>query len=117
MASKIDLTLAKSLIQEFRKENASANGPSLKTIEGHNLHGYFIDRESLDEILKDPKVTGISLSHAKHPDAAGKPDNAYTLVYSGVAPATEPGAQTAIVSRDVYGPTPTCPPVCPPPST
>lgn len=109
MASKIDPELAKSLVQEFQKENESANGPSLKTIEGHNLRGYFIDRESLEEILKDPNATGISLSHAKHPDASGKPANASTLVYSAAIPNISTAAANA---QDVYGPTPTCPPVC-----
>ena len=113
MASKIDPALAKSLIKEFRQQNASVNGPALKTHEGHDLHGYFIDRESLENILKDPKVTGISLNHAKHPDAAGKPTNNFTLVYSGAIPNPEPTAKTPFVSsEDVYGPTPTCPPIC-----
>ena len=68
MASPIDPTLAKSLIQEFRDQNASASGPGLTTPDGSFINGYFIDRQSLESILTDPNVDGVSIEYAKHPD-------------------------------------------------
>ena len=63
MASKIDPGQAKSLIQEFRTQNKASTDP-LKTPDGQNLNGFFLDRESLDSILKDPKVAGIHVNFA-----------------------------------------------------
>jgi hypothetical protein len=113
MASKIDPGQAQSLIQEFRSQNKSSADP-LKTADGQHLNGFFLDRESLDSILKDPNVTGIHVNFAKHPNFVGKPDNVPTLVYSGSVPNTAPGALAPHVSTgDTFGgDTPTCPPWC-----
>ena len=111
MASKIDPGQAKSLIQEFRTQNKASTDP-LKTPDGQNLNGFFLDRESLDSILKDPKVAGIHVNFAKHPDFVGKPDNVNTLVYSG-SEANTPGAATPFVSRGaVFNSEMPCPPWC-----
>jgi hypothetical protein len=113
MASKIDPTLAKSLITEFRTQNKAAAEHALKTPEGHDFHGFFINRESLESILSDPKVVGISLHHAKHPDFAGKKANVYTTVMVGAVPNTAPNAATPYVSSgDYYDQMPICPPIC-----
>jgi hypothetical protein len=113
MASIIDPTLAKSLIKEFRQHNSSAGGPALKTPEGHFLNGFFIDRESLENILKDPKNVGIHIHLAKHPDFAGKPDNVHTIAFVGSQPNTAPGAATPYVSSgDIYEYSVPCPPYC-----
>jgi hypothetical protein len=113
MASKIDPTLAKSLITEFRNQNEAAAEHALKTPEGQHLHGYFINRESLESILSDPKVVGISLHHAKHPDFVGKKENVFTTVMVGAVPNTAPGATTPHVSSgDYYDQIPICPPYC-----
>lgn len=112
MASKIDPAQAKSLIQEFRSQNKSSADP-LKTADGQNLNGFYLDRESLDSILKDPKVSGIHVSFAKHPDFVGKPDNVPTLVYSGSVPNTATGALTPHVSTgQVFDSGMPCPPWC-----
>ena len=112
MASKIDPGQAQSLIQEFRTQNKASTDP-LKTPDGQNLNGFFLDRESLDSILKDPKVAGIHVNFAKHPDFVGKPDNVPTLVYSGSVPNTAPGALTPHVSTgEVFDSSMPCPPWC-----
>ena len=113
MASKIDLALAKSLIKEFQQKNSADGGPALKTPDGSLIDGFFIDRQSLDSILSDPKIVGISLHYAKHPDFAGKPGNIFTLVFAGAVPNTEPGATTPFVSSgDIFDQMQPCPPNC-----
>ncbi len=113
MASKIDLALAKSLIKEFQLQNASANGPALKTPDGPFLNGFFIDRESLDAILSNPKVVGLSVNFAKHPDFVGAKDNVFTLILAGAEPNTAPDSATPYVNNgDIYSDTPWCPPFC-----
>jgi hypothetical protein len=110
MASKIDPGQAQSLIQEFRTQNKASADP-LKTPDGQNLNGFFLDRKHLDSILKDPKVTGINVHLAKHPDFAGKPDNVNTLVYSGSTPNTPGAAKPFVSANDTYDSEP-CPPWC-----
>jgi hypothetical protein len=113
MASKIDLALAKSLIKEFQQQNSAEGGPALKTPDGSLINGFFIDRQSLDTILSDPKIVGISLNHAKHPDFTGKPGNIFTLVFAGAVPNTEPDATTPYRSSgDIFDFMQPCPPVC-----
>lgn len=113
MASKIDPELAKSLKQEFRSRNRAAGEHALKTPEGQNLNGFFIDRETLESILKNEKVDGIHVHLAKHPDYAGKPDHVNTLMVSGSTRNTETGAATPYVSTgDTYTNVYPCPPWC-----
>ena len=113
MASKIDPTLAKSLIKEFQQQNSTTGGPALKTQDGSLLNGFFIDRQSLDSILADPKIAGLSLIFAKHPDAAGEKDNKFTLVFTGVVPNDAPDATTPYISSgDAYDNMQPCPPWC-----
>src|SRR5579871_3691971 len=110
MAQKIDPEKAKSLVQEFRDQNQAAGEHAWKTPEGHHLNGFFIDRESLENILKNEKVAGIHVNFAKHPDFLGKPDKVHTLTFSGSEHAqAQPGAVSA---KEVYSDTPTCPPFC-----
>jgi hypothetical protein len=112
MAKIIDPGQAQSMIQEFRKQNKAAGEHALKTPDGKNLNGSFLDRESLENILKDPKVAGIHVYLAKHPDVAGKTQNVHTLVYSGSVPNTATGAATPYTSVGaMYGSDP-CPPWC-----
>jgi hypothetical protein len=113
MASIIDPTVAKSLIKEFQQQNASSNGPAIKTSDGQYLNGFFIDRESLDAILSNKNFVGLSVYLAKHPDFLGNPENIFTLIFAGAEPNNEPGAKTAYVNNgDVYDQLPPCPPYC-----
>ena len=113
MSSPIDPKLAKSLIKEFQHQNASASGPGLVTQDGHFLNGYFLDRKSLESLLHDPKVAGISLQFAKHPDFAGKEVNVFTLVFVGAVPNKDPHAKAPYKSHGYYmDKTPVCPPIC-----
>lgn len=111
MAKKLDPEKAKSLIQEFRNQNRAAGDHAWKTPEGHHLNGFFLDRESLESILKDEKVAGIHVSFAKHPDFEGKPDNVHTITVSGSVP-TQAGAATPFTSNDHVSGYPPCPPYC-----
>jgi hypothetical protein len=113
MASIIDPESAKSLIQEYRQQNSSDGGPGIKTTEGHFLHGYFLDRESLETILKDPNVQGVSLHLAKHPDSVGSEHNHFTLLWTGAEPNTQAGATAKYVNKGaIFQGTPPCPTVC-----
>ncbi len=113
MAATIDPTLAKNLIKEYQQQNSAPGGPAIKTHEGHLLNGYFLDRQSLESILSNPKVAGVSLHLAKHPDFKGSPGNHFTVLYSGSEPNSSPDANTPYVSTgDVCGPPPPCPPSC-----
>jgi hypothetical protein len=113
MASPIDPTLAKSLIKEFQAQNSSASGPGLTTPDGSFINGYFIDRQSLESILSDPAIEGISVQYAKHPDFAGQPGNVFTIVFVGAVTNTDPGATMQYKSSGEYfDKTPPCPPVC-----
>jgi hypothetical protein len=112
MASIIDRTLAKSLIQEYKTQNSSAGGPGLKTPDGQHLHGFFISRESLESMLKDPKVTGVSVNFAKHPKFKGSNDKVVTLVLAGAEPAPAGSAHPLVSNGEVYGDPPPCPTMC-----
>lgn len=113
MASPIDPTLAKSLIKEFQSQNASASGPGLTTPDGSFINGYFIDRQSLETILSDPKIEGICVEYAKHPDFAGQPGNVFTMIIVGAFTNTAPGATTQYISSGEYfDKLPPCPPNC-----
>ncbi len=113
MASIIDPESAKSLISEYQQQNAAPGGPAIKTHEGHLLNGYFLDRESLEKILSNPKVAGVSLHLAKHPDFKGAQSNHFTMLYAGAEPNTAKDAKTPFAAAsDIYGPVPPCPPRC-----
>ena len=113
MATNIDPKLAKRLIKEFQRQNASASGPRLITEDGSLLNGFFVDRKSLETLLSDSNVAGISLQIAKHPNFAGKKENVFTLVFVGAIPNREPGAKAPYKSNGCYmDKTPTCPPIC-----
>jgi len=113
MASKIDPELAKSLKQEFHSRNKAAGEHALKTPEGHHLKGFFIDRETLESILKNEKAAGIHVHLAKHPDYAGKDDHVNTLLVSGSELNTQAGAATPYVSTgETYSNSLPCPPWC-----
>ncbi len=113
MASIIDPDLAKSLIDEFQQRNSSSTGPHLTTPDGSFINGYFVDRESLESILSDPKVVGVSLQYAKHPDFTGKDDNIFTIILVGAVPNTDPGATSPYKSSGKqFDKLPPCPPNC-----
>jgi hypothetical protein len=113
MASIIDPESAKSLIQEYQQQNASAGGPAIKTPDDQFLNGFFIDRESLESVLSNPKVAGVSLHLAKHPDFAGSSDNKFTVVFAGAEPNTAAGATTPYVNTgDPFDNVMPCPPYC-----
>jgi hypothetical protein len=113
MASQINRGQAESLIQEFRNQNKASGDNGLKTPDGKHLNGFFLDRASLESILKDPKVAGIHVHLAKHPDFVGKTDNVHTLVFSGSVPNTAADAKAPYTSSgEMYGDVSPCPPWC-----
>lgn len=112
MASPIDPTLAKSLIKEFRDQNKASGEHALKTPEGQHLHGFFIERETMEKILADKDNAGMHVLLAKHPDFAGKNNKVHTALVMGVKPNTAPGAATPYMSDGEICPTPICPPIC-----
>ena len=113
MATIIDPESAKSLIKEYQQQNSATGGPAIKTPEGHFLHGYFLDRQSLEAILKDPEVAGVSLHLAKHPAFKGADTHHFTVLYAGAQPNNDPKPLTPYVNKGViYGEPPPCPPMC-----
>lgn len=112
MASKIDPRQAQSLIQEYRNQNKEAGEYALITPEGHHLNGFFLDRESLENILKNSKVAGIHVHLAKHPDIAGKPGKVCTMVYSGSVATQSGSAKPYESTGDTYCDPVPCPPWC-----
>ena len=113
MASKIDPQVAQNLIKEFRDQNTGAGEHALKTPEGQHLHGFFVDRETMEKILADKDNAGMHVLLAKHPDFTGKADKVPTALVTGSKPNTVPGATTAFVSDgEIYGEGPLCPPIC-----
>jgi len=113
MATIIDPASAKSLIKEYQQQNASNDGPGLLTPGGQLLNGFFIDRESLESLLTNPNVVGVSINFAKHPDFVGQAGNYFTLLYSGAELNTELNAPTPYINTgDICGGPPPCPPWC-----
>jgi hypothetical protein len=115
MASIIDPVLAKSLIKEYQQQNAAAGGPGLLTPTKQPINGYFIDRQSLETLLSNPNVAGISLHFAKHPDFAGKQDNVFTLAFAGAEPNTNTAAGTTssyVCTGPIFDNILPCPPNC-----
>lgn len=111
MASTIDLALAQTLIKKYRQRNTSVSGPGLKTPDDQFLNGYFIDRESLEAILSNPNVVGVSLNLAQLPDF---PDsNKFTILYAGAEANAAADAKTPYChTGDIYSGPPPCPPWC-----
>jgi hypothetical protein len=116
MASIIDKTLAKSLIKLYREQNAAPGGPGLLAPEGQFLNGFFIDRNSLDSILANQDIVGISIHFAKHPDFIDSDQNVFTIVFAGAEhnPDFKKGnGQPPYVSRyETWDQVEPCPPVC-----
>ncbi|MDF2432836.1 MAG: hypothetical protein JWP44_2467 [Mucilaginibacter sp.] len=111
MATIIDLNQAKSLIQEYRQQNATSGGPALVTPDKKFHHGFFINRKIIEDMLSNPNVLGISIDLAKHPDFTGSSENVFTLILSGAEPAT--AASTPYVNTgNIYCAPPPCPPFC-----
>ncbi len=99
----------KSLIAEYQQQNAMEGGPGLKTPDGSFLNGFYIDRKSIQDLLdSNPDISGISIQLAKDPSATGKPDNIFTIFYTGAIGDTAPFTS----SGGPYGPPPPCPPYC-----
>ena len=112
MAKIIDPGQAQSLIQEFRNQNKAAAEHAWKTPEGHHLHGFFVSRESLENLLKDKENAGIHVYLAKHPDFTGKADKVHTLAMVGAKPNVAGAATPYVNDGDVYDMLPPCPPWC-----
>ncbi len=112
MATTIDPESAKSLIKEYQQQNAAQGGPALKTPDGKLLNGFFIDRESLERMLKNPKAAGISIHLAKHPDHKGSKENHVTLLYSAAEPNPVSGAEPYVSTGEMGSNPPPCPPYC-----
>jgi hypothetical protein len=112
MATTIDPQSAKNLINEYRQQNAAEGGPALKTPDGHLLQGFFIDRESIERILGNPKAVGVSIHLAKHPNAVGSRENHITLLYAAAEPDPTTGAAPYTNTGEICCDPPPCPPYC-----
>jgi hypothetical protein len=116
MASIIDRTLAKSLIKEYQNQNAAQGGPCLVTPTEDFLSGYYIDRQSLEAILKNPAFTGLSVYLAKHPNYVGSKENCFTIVFAGAQPNVNftAGGDVPPYTNpdDLYEYLDNCPPAC-----
>ncbi len=78
----IDSMEAISLIDAFyEKENRQMIG-RLRTSKNNQLTGFFIERKSLDSILKDTTVKSVLFYFAKGKSATANGRN-YTLIYGG----------------------------------
>ncbi|HWZ16813.1 MAG TPA: hypothetical protein VNW95_16365 [Mucilaginibacter sp.] len=112
MAKIIDPAVAKTLIQDYKNRNTTAGGPGLKTPDGKDLNGFFIDRACLEAIFKkDPKCVGISVNFGKHARFEAAGDTVVTLVFAGVVPATS-GTTPYQTTGDIYSDPPPCPTFC-----
>ena len=113
MAKKIDPASAKSLIQQYQQQNGASGGHAIKTPDDKLLNGYFLDRESLESILSNPKVAGVSLHLAKHPDFKGNAGHHFTVLYAGAEPNTATNPTTPYVNTgEIYSDPPPCPTYC-----
>jgi hypothetical protein len=112
MATTIDPESAKSLIKEYQQQNAADGGPALKTPDGLFLNGFFIDRESLERMLKNPNAVGISIHLAKHPNFIGSKANHVTLVYVAAEPNPVSGETPYVSAGEMCVEPPPCPPYC-----
>lgn len=116
MASIIDQELAKELIAAYREQNASADGTRLLTNQGHFLNGFFIDRASLDSILANPDVAGISIHLARHPEFPKGDKRIFTIIFGGATPNPDyiEGGKAAryLNAQHVWDQVEPCPPVC-----
>jgi hypothetical protein len=116
MASIIDKTVAKALIASYRQQNSASGGTGLLTQDRQFLNGFFIDRASLDTILANPDVVGISVNLARHPAFPTGTDRIFTIVFGGAQPnpAYVAGGTAApyVNNLDVWDQVEPCPPVC-----
>lgn len=117
MSAIIDKATAQSLIIGYQAQNSSPAGPGLITPDGEYLEGYFIDRASIDAILSNPDIAGLSLYLAITPGYSGSGKNIFTIVFSGSIPNPDWVAGSAtereyLTSGNVYEYTDICPPHC-----
>jgi len=113
----IDPASAKKLITEYQKNNANAGEKAIVTPESELLNGFFLDRKSLESLLSDPLVAGVSVHLAKHPDFAGSEKHHFTMFYTGSEPNKAENAAVPpsppFVSRGlIFHTVPPCPKVC-----
>jgi len=117
MSSIIDKKTIQALILEYRAQNSSPDGPGLITPDGQYLNGYFIDRDSIEAVLSNPDIVGLSLHFAVTPGYSGSGKNIFTIAFCGSTPnpnwvegsTTE---KTYLASGDVYEFSAPCPPNC-----
>jgi hypothetical protein len=107
----ISPTQAETLVNDYQQQNDSTNGSPLLTPDNKFLNGFFIDRESLEVILQQQEVAGVSIYLAKDPNFLNSPANHYTIVYFGAEP-NPAGIPPYKRTGDIYCAPPPCPPVC-----
>jgi hypothetical protein len=116
MASIIDKALAQTLINAYRAQNSSTDGPALLTPDNQFLNGFFIDRNSLDSILSDSEVAGISIHFAKHPDFPTGDQRIFTIIFAGATPnpgyVKGNGMPPYLNTDHTWDQVEPCPPVC-----
>ena len=111
MIPVINAELAKQLITEYKQQNAADGGPALRTVDSQHLDGFFIDKETLLAILDVADCDGVHIMLAKDPKFIGSKENIFNMLMLGSVAGNTSGNNAA----NVYGPTPTCPVICPPP--
>ena len=113
MLPKIESELAKKIIKEYSEQNAASPESALKTKDGENLNGFFIDKETLEFIISNPDCEGIHIMLAKHPDFIGSNKHIFNILITSAK--TNSSTSNAIAANtDIFGPGPTCPTICPP---
>ncbi len=81
---RISDSLAHKLMADYINENDTTRRP-IKNDSGQNLRGFFINRQPLDNILKNKSIGGISiyLGVDSLAHATGNKNKVYTLIYMG----------------------------------
>lgn len=82
--SPIDSTLASKMRREFRKD---FNGHGLRAGNKKPLKGFYVDRQFLDTLLKDPYCEGISFYFGKNLETN---DKSYMLMFNAAKTIEEP---------------------------
>ncbi len=113
MATIISLAEAKSLTQEYQQQNSALGGPGLLTPASQFLNGFFIDRTSLEDMLSNTSVVGISIDIAKDAAFKGQPVNIFNLVVVGAQPNLGGvTGYTYVATGNIYSDWPPCPTIC-----
>jgi hypothetical protein len=99
-------------ITDFQTLNQAAGTSGIQGTSGA-FNGFYIDAPSLNAILADKSLTGISFYLGKHPDHPGTTDKILSVYFTGAK--TNPNAPPQFdnpTTSDVYEYVLPCPPAC-----